>query len=109
MVGDLVVRLAQQAGATGTVEQPVSRGGVALNGVINTRIQRETGFTQVWVQPAAGDAGGALGPRSLGRSSAETAGPVSDPVPRGSLLRGHNGQGGRSDRPDLCVPDLPAQ
>jgi len=36
-------------------------GGVALNCVANGRIIREGPFQQLWVQPAAGDAGGALG------------------------------------------------
>ena len=36
-------------------------GGVALNCVANGRLLREGPFTRVWVQPAAGDAGGALG------------------------------------------------
>ncbi len=36
-------------------------GGVALNCVANGRILRESGFRDLWVQPAAGDAGGALG------------------------------------------------
>ena len=36
-------------------------GGTALNCVANSRIWRESGFEQVWVQPAAGDAGTALG------------------------------------------------
>lgn len=36
-------------------------GGVALNCVANGRILRETDFEDLWVQPAAGDAGGALG------------------------------------------------
>ncbi|MFC7331167.1 carbamoyltransferase [Marinactinospora rubrisoli] len=36
-------------------------GGVALNCVANTRIAAESGFDDVWVQPAAGDAGTALG------------------------------------------------
>ncbi len=36
-------------------------GGVALNCVGNGRILRESPFEQVWIQPAAGDAGGALG------------------------------------------------
>jgi carbamoyltransferase len=36
-------------------------GGVALNCVANTRIAAEGPFDQVWVQPAAGDAGTALG------------------------------------------------
>ena len=36
-------------------------GGVALNSVANGRIVRETPFENVYIQPAAGDAGGALG------------------------------------------------
>jgi carbamoyltransferase len=36
-------------------------GGVALNCVANGRILRERVFDQLWIQPAAGDAGGALG------------------------------------------------
>src|SRR5262249_24214108 len=36
-------------------------GGVALNCVANGRIAREAGFENVWIQPAAGDDGGAIG------------------------------------------------
>lgn len=36
-------------------------GGVALNCVANSRILREGPFENIWIQPAAGDAGGALG------------------------------------------------
>jgi carbamoyltransferase len=36
-------------------------GGVAFNCVANSRLRREAGFRQVYVQPAAGDAGAALG------------------------------------------------
>ena len=36
-------------------------GGVALNSVANGRILRETPFEEVWIQPAAGDSGAALG------------------------------------------------
>jgi carbamoyltransferase len=36
-------------------------GGVALNCVANTRLYAESGYDEVWVQPAAGDAGTALG------------------------------------------------
>jgi carbamoyltransferase len=39
----------------------VLAGGVALNCVGNGRILRESPFDNVWIQPAAGDAGGALG------------------------------------------------
>ena len=36
-------------------------GGVALNSVANGRILRETPFEEVYIQPAAGDSGGAIG------------------------------------------------
>jgi carbamoyltransferase len=39
----------------------VMAGGVGLNSVANGRIMRESAFDQVYIQPAAGDAGGALG------------------------------------------------
>lgn len=41
-------------------------GGVALNAVANSRLAREAGFQRVFVPPAAGDAGGALGAALLG-------------------------------------------
>ena len=49
-------------------------GGVALNCVANGRILREGPFDEIWVQPAAGDAGGALGtqPYSSGTNCSET-------------------------------------
>src|SRR5947207_2551900 len=40
-------------------------GGVALNCVANGRILREGPFQRIWIQPAAGDAGGALGVAQL--------------------------------------------
>ena len=36
-------------------------GGVALNCVANSKLKQKTAFKNIWVQPAAGDAGGALG------------------------------------------------
>lgn len=39
----------------------VLAGGVALNCVANGKILRESGIKNIWIQPAAGDAGGALG------------------------------------------------
>jgi carbamoyltransferase len=36
-------------------------GGVALNCVANSKILQQSGFKNIWIQPAAGDAGGALG------------------------------------------------
>ncbi|MFE2707159.1 carbamoyltransferase [Streptomyces mirabilis] len=41
-------------------------GGVALNCVVNGQLQRAGLFENIWVQPAAGDAGGALGAALLG-------------------------------------------
>lgn len=36
-------------------------GGVALNCVANGKILHQSGFKKIWIQPAAGDAGGAIG------------------------------------------------
>lgn len=41
-------------------------GGVALNCVVNGKILRDGCFDEVWIQPAAGDAGGAVGAALLG-------------------------------------------
>jgi carbamoyltransferase len=41
-------------------------GGVALNCVANGRLLREGPFQRIWIQPAAGDAGGALGAAAVG-------------------------------------------
>ncbi|MFI8321317.1 carbamoyltransferase [Streptomyces sp. NPDC085529] len=59
-------------------------GGVALNCVANSRIAREGPFSRVWVQPAAGDAGTALGAALL--ASAE-AGEQPVPMPGAALGR----------------------
>jgi carbamoyltransferase len=69
-------------------------GGVALNCVGNGRILREGPFDQIWIQPAAGDAGGALGValalshryKQQPRLSAETLGTWERP----STVRGQN-------------------
>jgi carbamoyltransferase len=53
-------------------------GGTALNCVANSRIWRETPFEDVWVQPAAGDAGTALGAAlQLSADDGELAEPLS--------------------------------
>ncbi len=43
------------------VKHLVMAGGVALNCVSNGKLQRKKIFDDIWIQPAAGDAGGALG------------------------------------------------
>jgi carbamoyltransferase len=59
-------------------------GGTALNCVANSRIWRETPFEDVWVQPAAGDAGTALG--AALQLSAD-GGEVPAPMPSAALGR----------------------
>ncbi|MFF1510120.1 carbamoyltransferase [Streptomyces sp. NPDC058326] len=59
-------------------------GGVALNCVANSRIAREGPFSRVWVQPAAGDAGTALGAALL---LAAEAGEDPAPMPGAALGR----------------------
>jgi carbamoyltransferase len=60
-------------------------GGVALNCVANSRIAREGPFEQVWVQPAAGDAGTALGGAL---HLAQALGDPVSPMPGADLGRG---------------------
>ncbi len=58
---DIMLRLARNAYASTGQARLCLAGGVALNCVANGRILREGPFREIWVQPAAGDAGGALG------------------------------------------------
>jgi carbamoyltransferase len=58
---EVVLRLARTVHAELGNEHLCLAGGVALNCVANGRILREGPFRDIWVQPAAGDAGGALG------------------------------------------------
>ena len=58
---EIVMRLARSlAEETGTKALCMA-GGVALNCVANAKVLRDGAFRRVWIQPAAGDAGGALG------------------------------------------------
>jgi carbamoyltransferase len=61
VVEELILNLARQAARVSLSENLVIAGGVGLNGVANYRIEREGIFKNVWIQPAAGDDGGALG------------------------------------------------
>jgi carbamoyltransferase len=58
---DVVVRLAQTARRLTGQTKLCLAGGVALNCVANGKVVQEGIFDEVWIQPAAGDAGGALG------------------------------------------------
>jgi carbamoyltransferase len=58
---DIVLRLAKSIHTETGSSNLCLAGGVALNCVANGRVLREGPFRNLWVQPAAGDAGGALG------------------------------------------------
>ena len=58
---EVVLRLARTVRQELDVDYLCLAGGVALNCVANGRILRENLFKDIWIQPAAGDAGGALG------------------------------------------------
>jgi carbamoyltransferase len=58
---EVVLRLARTLHKETGAEYLCLAGGVALNCVANGRILREGPFKGIWIQPAAGDAGGALG------------------------------------------------
>ena len=58
---DIVLKLARHAKAVTGEKNLCMAGGVALNCVANGRLLREKIFENLWIQPAAGDAGGALG------------------------------------------------
>ncbi|TDL42822.1 carbamoyltransferase [Kocuria rosea] len=64
-------------------------GGTALNCVANSRIWRETPFEEVWVQPASGDSGTALG---AALHLAQEAGDLGAPQPTAALGRSWSGE-----------------
>ncbi len=58
---EIMLRMARHAHKLTGMKSLCLAGGVALNCVGNSRILREGPFENLWIQPAAGDAGGALG------------------------------------------------
>ncbi len=124
---EIMLRMARHVHAQTGLTRLCLAGGVALNCVANGRILREGPFTDLWIQPAAGDAGGALGValfiwhQLLGHS--RTASPLDQQ--RGSFLgpsfgadeiqRFLDGQGAKyhrwDDETELCdrVAELIAQ
>jgi carbamoyltransferase len=58
---EIVLRIVRDLHERTGMKNLCMAGGVALNCVANGRIVREGPFENLWVQPAAGDAGGALG------------------------------------------------
>jgi carbamoyltransferase len=58
---EIVLKMANHVYEETQIKNLCLAGGVALNCVANGRILREGPFENIWIQPAAGDAGGALG------------------------------------------------
>ncbi|HNQ73511.1 MAG TPA: carbamoyltransferase [Verrucomicrobiota bacterium] len=58
---EILLRMAREVHRQTGRRKLVLAGGVALNCVANGRLLREGPFEELWIQPAAGDAGGALG------------------------------------------------
>jgi carbamoyltransferase len=83
---DVVLKMVNHVHRETGLDSLCMAGGVSLNCVANGRILRESSFKNIWIQPAAGDAGGALGAamsvwhRYLGRER--------------TVSEGHDGQRG---------------
>jgi len=63
---EILLRMAYSLHAETGQQDLCLAGGVALNCVANGRLLREGPFRRVWIQPAAGDAGGAIGAAMIG-------------------------------------------
>jgi carbamoyltransferase len=60
-IEEIIIKIAKQAHKETGLKKLCLAGGVFLNCVANTRILKETPFKEIFIQPAAGDAGGSLG------------------------------------------------
>ena len=66
VVEEIILNMAREAKLHSGSDNLVIAGGVGLNSVANWKIEQEGIFKNVWIQPAAGDDGGALGAALLG-------------------------------------------
>ncbi|MBA2430827.1 MAG: carbamoyltransferase [Chthoniobacterales bacterium] len=87
---EVMLRMARQAQKLTGARNLCLAGGVALNCVGNGRILREGPFERIWIQPAAGDAGGAVGAALLAwhhhQGQPRTAAAAGGDGQRGSFL-----------------------
>ena len=85
---EIVLRIGRHVRARTGMKHLVIAGGVGLNCVANGRLLRDGAFDDIWIQPAAGDAGGALGGGTVRLASApgKTAIPVCTDAQQGSFL-----------------------
>ncbi len=108
VVEEAVLRLTRSLRAETGIPNLCLAGGVALNCVANGKVLRDGRFDDVWVQPAAGDAGGALG-AALAASHRlfGEARPSVSPAARkeGGAARAPGESAGPSERPSACGAD----
>ncbi len=85
---EIVLKLARTARALTGCKHLVMAGGVALNCVVNGKLLRSGLFEDIWIQPASGDAGGALGAALAGWHiwMDEPRVPISPDQMKGALL-----------------------
>ncbi len=89
---EIVLRMTRSLAKETEIENLCLAGGVALNCVANGKVLRDGAFKHIWVQPAAGDAGGALGaalsayyllkdaPRTIAKGADQMAGSYLGPA-----------------------------
>ena len=84
---EIMLRLARRAHEVTGKQRLCMAGGVALNCVANGRILREGPFEEIWIQPAAGDAGARWArPARLTQVLDRPRSPTEQDSQRGSLL-----------------------
>ncbi|MDQ3290413.1 MAG: carbamoyltransferase [Bacteroidota bacterium] len=86
---EIILQLAFTLQQLSGCQKLVMAGGVALNCVANARIVEAKIFEEVWVQPAAGDAGGALGAALAVyylKNSTKTRSPIKPDAMKGAYL-----------------------
>jgi carbamoyltransferase len=96
---EVVLRLAQTAKRLTGCRHLVMAGGVALNCVANGKLLRAGIFDDIWIQPAAGDAGGALG-------AAYAAHHIWEGAPRQLPVPGTDSMKGSYLGPEFCANDI---
>ncbi len=110
----ILLRMAQHVHDQTGLRQLCLAGGVALNCVANSQILRDGPFEQLWIQPAAGDSGGALGAALLvwhqllgqprvGRGSGDS--PLQETAPPSDAAR--SAGGGSSSSPASALQTAP--
>jgi carbamoyltransferase len=83
---EAILALANTLHAETGVDRLCMAGGVSLNCVANARLRKESGFRHVFVQPGAGDAGGAIGAAMLGSQPGRKNG-KNGPRAKGKIVR----------------------